>query len=156
MSEPVASNNESPLGGLEFSVTMALRLVENSPDLIGLQSAGRIEFLNPAGARLLGIDSVQSAIGRRWEELARLEAPAEFAGILTSQAPTLTAPIEFEGRLHRRNGTVVAVEVRLVPTPETSCRSLHLVMRDITERKVAEQRILATPQRIEGRQSRTR
>ena len=123
---------------------MAWQIIENSPDLIGLQSAGRIEFLNPAGARLLGIDSVQSAIGCRWEELVRLEAPAEFAGILTSQAPTLTAPIEFEGRLHRRNGTAVAIELRIVPAPEMSCSSLQVVMRDITERKVAEQKVLAT------------
>lgn len=123
---------------------MARQILENSPDLIGLLSSGRIEFLNPAGARLLGVGAVADALGRRWEELATLEAPPGFSGTLSPGPGFPSSPISFEGRLRRPDGSSVDVEVRAVPAPGSPDGVLQLLMRDITDRKLAEQQMRAT------------
>ena len=53
------------VAALEESEDRYRRLVEQSPDLISIHKDGRFIFVNPAGARLVGVSSPEAMIGRR-------------------------------------------------------------------------------------------
>ncbi|WP_142847656.1 EAL domain-containing protein [Telmatospirillum sp. J64-1] len=49
------------------------QIVERAPNLIAVLREGRIAFLNPAGARLLGLDAPERAIGHAWGDYVEAE-----------------------------------------------------------------------------------
>jgi PAS domain S-box-containing protein len=123
---------------------MARQIIENSPDGISLHRDGRLLFLNAAGARLLRVDSPQAVIGRPWRDVIALDGPRDLIRGLDPSPGAVPAPVTFEARLLRGDGSSIDVEVRALPLTDETGVSQQLIMRDVTDRKVAEHRMLAT------------
>jgi PAS domain S-box-containing protein len=122
-------------------------LVESSPDGIGIHQDGRIVFINPAGARLLGAQSPDELVGKSvmdllhpdYREVVRERIQR---GLATGQpAPPLME------KFIRLDGTVIDVEVTAVPIMWEGRPAMQVVFRDITERKRMEEELKASEER---------
>lgn len=123
-------------------------LVEVSPDGIGVERNDRILFINRSGAKLLGSNRPEDFIGRlildfvhpnfRRRTLRQLE-------YLRRKRKAL--PLR-EDRFLRIDGKVLDVEVAATPLVYQNRPATQIVFRDITERKLAEERILADQQQL--------
>ena len=122
-------------------------LVESSPDGIGIHQDGRVVFINPAGARLLGAQGPDELVGKSvmdllhpdYREVVRERIQRSLA---TGQpAPPLTE------KFIRLDGTVIDVEVTAVPIIWEGRPAMQVVFRDITERKRMEEELKASEER---------
>jgi len=122
-------------------------LVESSPDGIGIHQDGRIVFINPAGARLLGAQNPDELVGKSvmdllhpdYREVVRERIQRSLA---TGQpAPPLTE------KFIRLDGTVIDIEVTAVPIIWEGRPAMQVVFRDITERKRMEEELKASEER---------
>jgi PAS domain S-box-containing protein len=116
-------------------------LVDDSPDTIVVHSQGRVRFINPAGVRLLGVQSADELIGREIEEIIPMQDREQVSrGIAYSQGITESTPL-IQQRMHRSDGTSFEAEFRAIPISYAGQPAIQFVMRDITERKRAEEKI---------------
>ena len=118
-------------------------LVETSTDFIGNASLdGVIEYINPAGVRMAGYDSLDEMLGK---PLDMLKTEAEMGEITTQAIPQALASGEWrkEHHLKRRDGTLLPVEQTVFPIydEQGNPRGMATIMRDITERQQSEQEI---------------
>lgn len=117
------------------------RLVELSPEAITVSSGDTFLYINPSGARLLGANNPDDLIGRSiWPFIApehhNLVRQRTEAVHYTSE-PNLPS----EEVMVRTDGTLVKTEVMSIPITYQGRRAILNVTRDITERKLAEERI---------------
>jgi PAS domain S-box-containing protein len=122
-------------------------LVESSPDGIGIHQDGRIVFINPAGARLLGAQNPDELVGKPIEDIIHpnyREVVRE--RIQRSLATGQPAPPLME-KFIRLDGTVIDVEVTAVPIMWEGRPAMQVVFRDITERKRMEEELKASEER---------
>jgi diguanylate cyclase (GGDEF)-like protein/PAS domain S-box-containing protein len=114
-------------------------LVEGAPDAIYVQSGGRFAYLNPAAVRLFGAPSAEALLGR--PILERISPPYHAIvreRIRLGNEEKKPTP-KLEQQFLRLDGTPVDVEVSAVPfTYENQNGGLAFV-RDIGERKRAEE-----------------
>ncbi|MCX6138792.1 MAG: PAS domain S-box protein, partial [Ignavibacteriales bacterium] len=113
-------------------------LVELSPDAIAVHSDGILRFVNPAGARLLGVSSPQELIGRPIIEFVapahRSSVAARIHNVLTSREKL---PPE-DGKFLRLDGSEVDTEVISSAFNYEGKPSILALIRDSTERKRVE------------------
>lgn len=114
-------------------------LVESSPDGILLNLGGdRIDYINPAGVRLLGGTSSDDFVGLPPLSIVH----PDFHAIVKERiAKTLTldGPVPMlEERFVRVDGTVIEVEVAPFPWDDGGRGAVCVVFRNITDRKRAE------------------
>ncbi len=113
------------------------RIVELSPDLIGIAVAGRVAFINTSGARLLRAAHPDQLIGHLILDLvhpdSRAEAARHLGAMMERSEPT---PLH-EECWQRLDGQAVEVEVVAVPLVYEGRPAVQVVARDITERKQA-------------------
>jgi sigma-B regulation protein RsbU (phosphoserine phosphatase) len=138
---------------LQFSAPEALRLLqesevryrllfENSPDAVVLMDAqGQIRFVNPAVGEVFGYGSEQ-IVGHSFTALLAQQASAGWLGEALSKAqPTLACPgrrrLEMVGR--RKDGQQIPVEIGFSEMEMEGKKWAIAFIRDITERKKAEQ-----------------
>ena len=113
----------------------AQRLIGALPDLICLCRAGRIEFVNAAGGRLLGGRSPKSVIGRQFTDFVHADYRKASRALLRGSAPGKD-PVHLQILGTRRR--IIDAEVRVVAAAANGSDSLLIVQaRDITERKRA-------------------
>ncbi len=122
------------------------RLLDLVPDLVAVLTKGRIAFVNPAGARLLG-EPVESLLGR------------DFTGFLH---PDYVAPVgpgleslldEHDWvplKLRRRSGEVRDTEAAAVLFSRHRRSDLMLVARDVTDVKRSAEQLLERERRLQG------
>ena len=105
-------------------------------------------YVNEAFTRLTGYDA-KEVVGR---SLHFLRGPRSDAGALDRLKDALNAatPLLVELLNYRKDGTELWVEISLVPVPDASGRLTHWVMiqRDISDRKRAEEQLLASQARL--------
>lgn len=111
-------------------------LVELSPDSIAISSEGKILFINPAGARLLGADRPEQLVGKPvqdfyppggWEDsLERFMSLVEREEVL---------PVK--QRFVRLDGATVDLEVLATPFTYQGKPAVQVVGHDLTERERA-------------------
>jgi PAS domain S-box-containing protein len=109
------------------------RLVESSTDGVVIQQEGKVAYINPAGAKILGV--------KKPFELLRKEIPAflhpDYLALLEESARTLTKvsqPI-LEREMTRMDGKTIYIEVTALPFTYKGKPAVQAIFRDITERK---------------------
>jgi PAS domain S-box-containing protein len=116
-------------------------LVENSPDAIFINRDNKIEYINTAGLELFGAKDSDQIIGKspleffhpdyheivkqRIERMIRLDVPA---------------PI-IQEKIVRLDGSTRDVEAAATPFQDTTGRAIQVILRDITDRKQAEEKL---------------
>jgi PAS domain S-box-containing protein len=122
-------------------------LVESSPDGIGIHQDGRVVFVNPAGARLLGAQNPDELVGKPAMDLLHPDyREVVRERIRRSLAEGQPAPPLTE-KFIRLDGTVIDVEVTAVPIIWEGRPAMQVVFRDITERKRMEEELKASEER---------
>ena len=124
-------------------------LVELSPDAIYISSNRRITYVNAACVRLLGASSPDDLVGKGVQEITHPDFHEEIrrrAELLRDRDEPLPPSVQKKLRL---DGTPVYVEVMAGPFVFQGKRGTQVVMRDITERKKAEEELARTNAELE-------
>jgi len=115
------------------------RLVQASPDAIGLTCREKIVYANVALAELLGAGSPCQIIGRSILDFVEEPRQTEFSERLRAVAQEHETSSLVETRLARIDGSLVDVEIADIPFVFRGEPAVQLVARDITERKQVDQ-----------------
>jgi PAS domain S-box-containing protein len=124
------------------------QLVELSPDGIGMERDDRILFVNTAGAKLLGANKPEELIGRSILDFVhpdyrrRTQRQLEYLRRKQKAIPLR------EDKFIRADGMVLDVEVAATPLLFQNKPATQIVFRDITERKLAEEKIFADQKQL--------
>lgn len=132
------------IAALEESEDRYRQLVDYSPDLISVHQDGRFVFVNPAGARLVGVSSPKELIGRRVLDFIH---PDHHAYLRASDSTVLANSADgsfFEFRALRDDGTEFEVEGITVEFTYRGGPASLSVVRDITLRKLAQAQLVQT------------
>jgi len=118
-------------------------LTELSPDLIFIRHGEEIIYANPAAARTVGAPSSLDLIGRSLLDFGLPKHRERFNTLIetNSSKPSGTITPPFEEILVRLDGTQIVVEITSVRFQYRGMPCSQVIMRDITERKRAEQQI---------------
>ncbi len=116
-------------------------LVEFSPDLIFIRHKEQILYANPAAVRITGATCAEELIGRSVLDFARPERREYLTALLAANdaTPAGTVMPPYEATLVRLDGTTVPVEIAAIRFQYRGMECSQQIMRDITERKHAEQ-----------------
>ncbi len=125
-------------------------LVELSPDPIFVHSEGKIVFVNSAALRLFGAKTPEEIIGKSALDFVHPDY-REFAlnRIQKIYSEGLPSTNE-EEKFIRFDGTTIDVEVSSIPCIFSGRKAVQGVIRDITERKRAEQELRESNALIEA------
>jgi len=124
---------------LKASESKYRELVENSPDAILIYTRGKIALVNRECLRLMQVTTEEELIGESVMQFVHPDSRAlviERMGKAANEGTVL--PLE-EEKLIRFNGSVVDVEIKALPIRLANEPSVQLIIRDITERKQAEE-----------------
>ncbi len=124
-------------------------LVELSPDAIYITSDRKLIYVNAACVRLLGASVPEELIGKGVLEITHPDFHEEIkrrAQLLKERDEPLPPSVQKKLRL---DGTAVDVEVMAAPFIYKGDRGTQVVMRDITERKKAEEELARTNAELE-------
>jgi PAS domain S-box-containing protein len=118
------------------------RLLEHAPDIIFVQSEGKIIYINPTGARLLGAKNPKEIIGRSVIDIVhpdyRASARERMRRAIEEER---SAPI-FEEKFLRLDGAAIDVEVVEIPINYLGRPAVQGVAHDVTERKCMQAQFL--------------
>ncbi|HEX5385924.1 MAG TPA: response regulator [Gemmatimonadales bacterium] len=128
------------------------QLVELAPDALLIHHGERIVFANSAAVQLAGAPDRDALVG---QPISRFLDPpylkAVRAELVEGADPAeLAAPVR--DRFRRLDGTVVDVEVRALAFMDDAQLSVHLVIRDITDRLGAEAAVRRAEQHLQHAQ----
>jgi PAS domain S-box-containing protein len=112
-------------------------IVEKSPNTIAIHSEGKLVYLNPAGAKLVGAKNVDDLIGRSILDVVHPDSRKNVIERIRQVASGKDAPL-FEEKFVKLDGSVIDVEVIGIPTPYQGHLAIQVIVRDITLRKQAE------------------
>ena len=119
-------------------------LIELAPEAIFVQSEGRFLYLNAAMVRLFGASKPEDLLGSEVMPRISPEYREAVRGRILAQRESLSPAPLMDQEYLRLDGTGVPVETTAVPI-RFEDREAHLVfVRDITERKRAEEAIRAS------------
>ena len=127
---------------LAESETKFRDLVEISPDAIIVHQEGKIVFCNRANLTLLGAQTPEQIIGKPISELIHPDQLKQVVDQIKIDDEQGHASPPREIVLVRLDGSLVYVETIGIPTTWKGSRAREVILRDITQRKKAEQAVL--------------
>jgi diguanylate cyclase (GGDEF)-like protein/PAS domain S-box-containing protein len=114
-------------------------LVEHSPDGIIVHQDGLVVYTNPAAVRMVGLPSPAEALGKA---ITAFVSPDDLTATIARLAQ-LKEPGDvvkgFEATLLRVDGGEVPVEIASARTSWNGKAAFQVIMRDVSERRVAEE-----------------
>ena len=122
-------------------------LVESSPDAIVIHVDGKIEFVNDAAVKLGGAQSVDQLVGKPLLDFIHPDyrtMVVERIRVATAEGKGL--PL-IEEKFVRVDGITIDVEVSSIPFKYQGRAGAQVVIRDITERKRAEEALRQSEER---------
>ena len=123
------------------------RLVESSPDGMLIARDLRVEFLNPAAARLFGASHPAQMLGMSLLEIFHRDSHGVIQErIERTMHGEQTPPVE--ERIVRLDGGLTDVEVDSALLPGREGREIQITVRDITERKRREALLHESEERL--------
>jgi PAS domain S-box-containing protein len=125
-------------------------LSELSPDSISLYQEGRITFANPATARLMGADSPEQLIGKPMLDFVHPDYRQLVIDRSRQQEQDGLAVPVAEERFIRLDGSVIDVDVVAAPVLYQGKKAHLVISRDISERKLAVEKLHALASRHEA------
>jgi PAS domain S-box-containing protein len=114
-------------------------LVERSGYPIALHCDGRFEYLNGPAARILGGDDPDEFRGEDVSRYFLLEAPLPTAADPPDSPPPDRDGVRRRGRLRRRDGREIEVEILATPTRHRGRPAGQMIFRDITVQALREE-----------------
>jgi PAS domain S-box-containing protein len=126
-------------------------LVEMSPDAIAVHQQGKFVYVNPAGGELVGARDPRELVGKSVLDIVH---PA-YREIVVQRFRQTTegekAPL-MEEKFIKLDGTPIDVEVAAIPLTYQGKPATQVVVRDITERKRAEEELRRSASALERAQ----
>lgn len=116
-------------------------LVELSPEAIALQSDGKLVYINPAGATLLGAESPAALLARPLTDFVHPDFMANFRARELCLQEMQQSDLK-EEKFIRADGQVMDVEVVMAAVTYQGLPAIQTIIRDITARKRAEEQLL--------------
>ncbi|MFN8624157.1 MAG: ATP-binding protein [Chloroflexota bacterium] len=136
---------------LEESLDRYMALVRHSPDAIFVNRDDRVVLVNNAFLRLMGATDERQVLGMAaldlFDDASRPTVEDRIHVVRESREPV---PVR-EVRLRRLDGSVVDVDAAGSPFEEHDGLSIHVVLRDISDRKRAERALVALNEELEVR-----
>jgi len=114
------------------------RIVELSPEGIVIHNLHEIVFANPVAAKTLGASNPQELIGIPIRQIIHPDYHDIVAERISMEKEGKAVPL-IEEKFLRLDGTPVDVEVAAIPCTYMGKLEVHSVVREITERKRAEE-----------------
>ena len=117
-------------------------IIDNTPDLIGIHSEGKVVFINKYGVEILKAQSRNEILGKPFLDFV----PADYKDIVLNRADEVvhhnyTSPME--EKFVCLDGTTLDVEVKAIPIQFNGKDSVLIIARDISEKKKAQQELNA-------------
>jgi PAS domain S-box-containing protein len=114
-------------------------LVEGSPDAIAIYIDGKVVYANNACVTLSRASSVDQLIGMSVIDFVHPDY-LDFVSHRMDQLSEFSNPSSLaEEKLLRLDGTGILVEVKAIPIKYNQKEAVQIIIRDITERKLAEE-----------------
>ncbi|CBN58973.1 EAL domain-containing protein [Kamptonema sp. PCC 6506] len=130
------------IASLQESEERYRRLVELSPEAIAVYSEDKIVYINAAGARLVGAQSAKELIGFPIFNLVHRDY-LEVVRVRIQQVEEENKKTNLiEQKMIRLDGKVIDVEIAGIPATYQGKVATQIIIRDITERKRAQQQLL--------------
>jgi PAS domain S-box-containing protein len=126
---------------LQESESLYRSLVDYSPDMIVVHSEGRVLFINPAGVELLRAPNAEEFVGQPTMSLIPRADQEDAKEALENITATGEPSPLLQRKMQRLDGTTFDAEFRAIPISYAGQPAIQFVMRDITERKEAEEKI---------------
>jgi PAS domain S-box-containing protein len=124
------------------------QLVELSPNGIAVQREGKIVYMNPSGARLLGAANAEELLGRPVADFVDAGCRAAITNRLQLVNSERGADHLGEERLQRVDGKLVEVELTAIPFQHEGMPAVQVIFRDVTEGRHMREALQATEQRL--------
>ncbi len=118
-------------------------VVENAPEAIFVSTGGCFRYLNPPAVRLLGAASASELLGRPLIESVHPDSRATLAEAIRQVQERTGTPIPVAQKYLRRDGTVLDIEGSVVPLIYEGEQGGLVLVRDVTERRQAEEALRA-------------
>ncbi|MBL8057999.1 MAG: PAS domain S-box protein, partial [Anaerolineales bacterium] len=112
-------------------------LIDHAPDAIFINRDNRIVLVNAAALRLFGAAAPAQLLGRAPYDLFHADDHAAIRERIRRLVELAEPALPREERIVRVDGGVVDVEVSAAPFQDQGLPAIHVILRDITERKRA-------------------
>lgn len=124
---------------LEESEERYKSLVETSPDAVIVLAIDRILYVNPAAVRVYGGVDESDLVGKSVFDIMPPEHAAEAAdGIRRIYEEAIAPPLQVT-KVFTKSGRTLDMEARSAPIKFSGKKAVQTVLRDVTERKKAEE-----------------
>ena len=122
-------------------------LVENSPNGIAVYQEAKFVYINPAGLKILGCSRLDEIVGKSVLSIVHPDSMDEVIKRMTQVAQGLSVG-SLDEKLIRQDGTVFYAEVTALSTSFNNKPAGQVIVTDITERKISEQKLIESEEQF--------